>query len=48
MIYTDLTKRAMQMAYDAHHGQTDKSGVPYIFHPIQYMDDRDGDGMVGE
>ena len=34
MIYTDLTKRAMQIAYDAHHGQTDKSGTPYIFHPI--------------
>lgn len=34
MIYTDLTKRAMQIAYQAHHGQTDKSGTPYIFHPI--------------
>lgn len=34
MIYTDLIKRAMQIAYRAHHDQTDKSGVPYIFHPI--------------
>ena len=34
MIYTELTKKAMKIAYDAHHGQTDKSGVPYIFHPI--------------
>ncbi|MDD4564212.1 MAG: HD domain-containing protein [Eubacteriales bacterium] len=34
MIYTDPTKRAMQIAYKAHHGQTDKSDVPYIFHPI--------------
>ncbi|MEA4989180.1 MAG: HD domain-containing protein [Anaerovorax sp.] len=34
MIYTDLTKRAMQIAYNAHHGQIDKSGVPYVFHPI--------------
>ncbi len=34
MIYTEQTVRAMQIAYDAHHGQTDKGGVPYIFHPI--------------
>ena len=34
MIYTPLTKKAMRIAYDAHHGQTDKVGVPYIFHPM--------------
>lgn len=34
MIYTELTKKAMNRAYDAHHGQKDKGGVPYIFHPI--------------
>ncbi len=34
MIYTELTKKAMRIAYDAHAGQTDKCGVPYIFHPI--------------
>ena len=33
MIYTELTKRAMKLAYEAHHGQVDKGGVPYIFHP---------------
>ena len=33
MIYTDLTRKAMKLAYEAHHGQTDKSDVPYIFHP---------------
>ena len=33
MIYTELTCRAMRLAYDAHRGQVDKSGVPYIFHP---------------
>lgn len=33
MIYTELTAKAMRLAYDAHHGQTDKAGVPYIFHP---------------
>ena len=34
MIYTALTRRAMQIAYNAHHGQMDPCGVPYIFHPM--------------
>lgn len=33
MIYTKLTNRALKLAYDAHHGQLDFNGVPYIFHP---------------
>ncbi len=33
MVYTELTNRALRLAYEAHHGQTDRSGVPYIFHP---------------
>ena len=34
MIYTEMTKKAMKIAYHAHDGQTDKDGVPYIFHPF--------------
>ena len=34
MIYTALTNKALDLAYRAHHGQVDKSGIPYIFHPL--------------
>lgn len=34
MVYTELTKKAMDLAYKAHAGQTDRGGMPYIFHPI--------------
>ena len=34
MIYTPMTVRAMHIAYNAHHGQTDKGGMPYILHPV--------------
>lgn len=41
MIYTELTIKAMNLAYDAHHGQYDKGGVPYIFHPIHLAEEMD-------
>ncbi len=43
MIYTLLTKKAMQIAYDAHHGQRDKAGMPYIFHPLHLAEQMDDD-----
>ena len=39
MIYTPLTIRAMQIAYSAHHGQVDKAGIPYIFHPLHLAEE---------
>ena len=44
MVYTDLTKKAMRIAFDAHKEQVDKGGMPYIYHPIhlaEQMDDED-------
>ena len=34
MIYTPMTRKAMRIAYAAHHGQTEWDGVPYVFHPL--------------
>ena len=34
MIYTEATRKAIKIAFDAHMGQVDKAGVPYILHPI--------------
>lgn len=41
MIYTPKTIKAMKLAYTAHHGQIDKAGVPYIFHPIHVAEQMD-------
>ena len=41
MVYTELTCKAMQIAYTAHHGQVDKGGLPYIFHPYHLAEQMD-------
>lgn len=34
MIYTEQTKKALNLCYKAHAGQVDKGGMPYVFHPV--------------
>jgi len=41
MIYTPLTNKAMVFAYNAHHGQLDYNGIPYIFHPLHLAETMD-------
>lgn len=44
MIYTDKTKKALRLCFDAHKDVDDKSGLPYVFHPFhlaEQMDDED-------
>lgn len=44
MIYTNLTRKAIMVAYKAHEGQMDRAGLPYILHPIhvaEQMKDED-------
>lgn len=39
MIYTELTNKALRFAYNAHHGQLDYNGIPYIFHPLHLAEE---------
>ena len=41
MIYTELTKKAMKLCFEAHKDQRDKAGIPYIFHPIHLAEQMD-------
>ncbi len=34
MIYTESTKKAMKLCFEAHKEQVDKTGLPYVFHPF--------------
>lgn len=34
MLYTPKTKMALKLCFEAHKEQTDKSGMPYVFHPF--------------
>ena len=39
MIYTKLTRKAMEIACKAHHKQKDKGGFPYIHHPLHIAEE---------
>ena len=41
MIYTDKTKNAIKLCYEAHAGQVDKSGLPYVHHPLHLAEQMD-------
>lgn len=34
MIYTENTKKALALCFEAHKEQKDDSGLPYVFHPF--------------
>ncbi len=46
MIYTKLTKLAMQICFDAHKEQKDKSGLPYVFHPFHLAEQMTDENAV--
>ena len=44
MIYTPMTKKALKLCFEAHKDATDKTGLPYVFHPFhlaEQMTDED-------
>jgi (p)ppGpp synthase/HD superfamily hydrolase len=43
MIYTPLTKKALILCFAAHKDQTDKSGIPYVFHPFHLAEQMDSE-----
>ena len=46
MLYTALTKKAMQVCFAAHKEQVDKSGLPYVFHPFHLAEQMTGEEAV--
>ena len=46
MIYTNLTKKALKISFNAHKNQVDKTGVPYVFHPFHLAEQMDDEASV--
>ncbi len=46
MIYTELTKKALKLSFEAHKDQIDKSGMPYVFHPFHLAEQMDTEEKV--
>ena len=46
MIYTPLTKKALKISFEAHKNQTDKSGMPYVYHPFHIAEQMDDENSV--
>lgn len=46
MIYTDLTRKAMEICYQVHAGQHDKAGTPYVFHPYHLAEQMETEQTV--
>ena len=46
MIYTELTKKALKLCFEAHKDQVDKSGLPYVHHPFDLAEQMETEDTV--
>ena len=46
MIYTNLTKKALKICFNAHINQVDKTGLPYVFHPFHLAEQMNSEDEV--
>lgn len=46
MIYTELTKKALKICFNAHKNQVDKTGMPYVFHPFHLAEQMETEDEV--
>jgi len=46
VVYTPMTKIALKIAFDAHNGHSDHSGMPYILHPLHLAERVKGEAAV--
>lgn len=46
MIYSDSTKKALKLSFEAHKEQTDKSGIPYVYHPFHLAEQMNSEETV--
>lgn len=46
MIYTEKTKKALRLCFEAHKNQLDKSGMPYVFHPFHLAEQMETEETV--
>jgi hypothetical protein len=46
LIYTPLTKKAMQISFEVHKNQKDKSGMPYFIHPLHLAEQMETEAEI--
>ena len=46
MIYTQMTKKALKISFEAHKDQVDKTGLPYVFHPFHLAEQMDTEDTI--
>lgn len=46
MIYTEKTKKALKLCFEAHKNQLDKSGMPCVFHPFHLAEQMETEETV--